>query len=139
MHHFLVVLAWVLGLSATTVGALVLIAVVMASIRALFQEAAQTWVPQDVSGAEIRASREGYAHRALVALDIFVNVIVLLGEQGQTISSHAWMAAQGGKAWGKAMTTWLDWIQPNHGQLAASGDLERATKSATILHKYLGV
>lgn len=139
MHHFLVVLEWVLGLSAITIVALVLIAVVMASIRALFQEAAQVWVPQDVGSAETRASHESYLHRALVALDIFVNVTVLLGEQGQTISSHAWMAEQEGKTWGKAMTTWLDWIQPNHGQQAASGDLERATKSATILHKFLGV
>jgi hypothetical protein len=139
MYHLLVVLAWVLGLSAVTISALVLIAVIMASLRAMYGEATQVWVPQDVVPTELRASKEGYVHRALVALDIFVNVIVLLGEQGQTISSHAWMAAQERKMWGKAMTTWLDWIQPNHGQQAASGDLERATNSATILHKFLGV
>lgn len=139
MYHLLVVLAWVLGLSAATISALVLIAVCMASIRAILGEAAQVWIPQDIAPTEARAAKEGYVHRALVALDIFVNVIVLLGEQGQTISSHAWMAAQSGEAWGKAMTTWLDWIQPNHGQQAASGDLERANTSATILRKYLGV
>lgn len=34
---------------------------------------------------------------------------------------------------------WLSWIQPNHGQKAASGDLERATSRVSVLSRLLKV
>jgi hypothetical protein len=37
------------------------------------------------------------------------------------------------------MTWWLCLLQPSHGQLAASGDLQRATARVSILTRLLGV
>lgn len=142
MHHFFVVLEWVFGLSAITIAGLIVMALAMASIRALLGHSKQKqmpWVPGDVASAEARAAAEGYLHRVLVALDIFLNVVVLRGQQDETISTHSWRASVEGKLWGKGMNTWLGWIQPFHGQKAASGDLERATARVSILSKALGV
>src|SRR5208282_6123998 len=122
LHHLLVVLEWVLGLSSATIAGLIVIAWSMATIRAVLGNTTLGWIPGDVPAAEVRAGAEGYPHRVLVALDIFMNVVFLFGEQDETMSTHAWRASVVGKTWGKAMNHWLGWFQPNHGPLAASGD-----------------
>lgn len=139
MHHVLIVLSWILGLSAATIAGLVVMAAVMATVRAFLGRKTTPWVVGDVPEAERRAAAEGYPHRALVALDIFMNVVVLVGQQDETMSTHAWRAATAGKLWGKLMNGWLNWIQPNHGYLAASGDLERAMARVATLSKALNI
>jgi hypothetical protein len=142
MHHLLSILEWALGLSAATIAGLLLVGFVIATVRALLGHKAQPWVVGDVAGAEARSAAEGYPHRVLVAFDIFCNVVFFFGEQDETISTHAYRASLWPgwtHWWGKFMTWWLDLIQPNHGQLAASGDLERATARVSILSKLLGV
>jgi hypothetical protein len=140
MHHLLVVLEWVFGLSALTITALVLIAFCMMTVRAMIGIKAKPWSGEaDVEAAMKRASAEGYPHRFLVALDIFMNVTFFLGEQDETMSTHAWRASNAGKLWGKAMNAWLCWFQPNHGFLAASGDLWRASARVKILTTALGL
>ena len=124
---------------ATAVASLITISVAMASIRAAIAGKVPAWDVSQVSIAEGRSSREGWLHRMLVAFDIVFNVIVLRGQQDETISTHSWRAQQEGKAWGKAMCWWLDGFQPNHGFKAASGDLERAKSRVAQLSKMLGV
>lgn len=140
MHHLLSILEWALGLSAITIAALLLIGLFIASLRAVLGHSkVAPWVVGDVATAEKHSAAEGYPHRVLVALDIFCNVVFFFGEQDETISTHAYRAKLWGHWWGIAMTWWLCLIQPNHGQLAASGDLERATARVSILTKLLGV
>src|SRR5690348_9761107 len=115
-----------LKISGLTITGLILVAAIMATIRALLGRAKEIWSVSDVAVAESQAAAEGYPHRALVALDIFLNVLVLRGQQDETISAHAWRASLQGHLWGRALNGWLCWIQENHGQKAASGDLERA-------------
>ena len=95
--------------------------------------------PANVVEAEAKAAAEGYLHRCLVALDIFMNVIFFAGRQGETMSTHAWIASQSGKLWGKLMNLWLDGFQKGHGPQAASGDLERSQAEVNRLRKILGV
>jgi len=137
MHHLLHVLAWVFGLSGAVITALIIIAWTIATIRAVIAGRAPAWTPGDVPAAMARAGNEGYLHRVLVALDIFINVVFCFGQQDETMSTHAWRSSA---SWGgKAVNYWLSWFQPNHGPLAASGDLERATARITILSKALGI
>jgi hypothetical protein len=75
---------------------------------------------------EAQAAKEGYLHRCLVAFDIFCNVVILKGQQGETVSTHSARAAFLGKRWGIYMSAFLNWFQPDHGAKAACGDLERA-------------
>ena len=126
-------------ITATAVAALITISVAMASIRAAIAGKAPAWDTPQVAIAEGRAAREGWLHRSLVAFDIAFNVIVLRGQQDETISTHSWRAQQEGKAWGKAMCWWLNGFQPNHGFKAAAGDLERAKARVAVLSKALGV
>lgn len=126
-------------ITVTAVGVLVAISVAMASIRAAIAGKAPAWDVSQVAVAEGRAAHEGWLHRMLVAFDIAFNVIVLRGQQDETISTHSWRAQQEGKAWGKAMCWWLNGFQPNHGFKAASGDLERAKSRVAQLSKMLGV
>ena len=95
--------------------------------------------PADVPIAEAKAASEGYVHRCLVALDIFMNVVFFAGKQGETMSTGAWIASQNGKLWGKLMNRWLDGFQANHGPQAASGDLERSQAEVNRIRKILGV
>ncbi|MHB8483530.1 MAG: hypothetical protein ACYDBV_12485 [Nitrospiria bacterium] len=91
-----------------------------------------------------RASREGYVHRVLVAFDIFCNVI-LGGNEDETISSHVRRISDAHKTWTKNPIVWiaksvnagLDIIQPDHGQHAEAGDLERAEHEENIEEKAL--
>jgi hypothetical protein len=126
-------------ITATAIASLITISVVMASVRAAIAGKAPAWDVSQVAVAESRAAKEGWPHRMLVAFDIAFNVIVLRGQQDETISTHSWRAQQEGKTWGKAMCWWLDGFQSNHGYKAASGDLERAKSRVAQLSKLLGV
>ena len=137
--HLLNVFRIAVEASAITVVGLITVALIMATVRALLGRAKEVWNVSDVATAEAQAAVEGYPHRSLVALDIFLNVLVLRGQQDETISAHAWRASVERHVWGIAMNTWLCWIQPNHGQKAASGDLQRAKVRVAVLAKALGV
>lgn len=140
MNYFFHTIEWAVGLSLVTIAGLIAIAAAMATVRALLGHAGRVpWVPGDVVTAELHASHEGWLHRALAALDICLNVVILRGQQDETISTHSWRASVEGKLWGRGMNAWLNLIQPNHGQRAASGDLERATARVSVLSKALGV
>jgi hypothetical protein len=94
-------------------------------------------VPFSAAQAQAAAAHENRLVRALVALDIFVNVLVLNGQLDETISTHSWRARTAGKLWGKVLCGWLNWIQPDHGELAAAGDLERAEERVAVEEKAL--
>ncbi len=122
------------------VASLVFLSVAIGSIRHWVDKGAKPFVyPDDVPAAEAKAAAEAYWHRALVALDIFLNVVVLWGAQDETMSTHAWRAKVAGKLWGKLMDLWLNGFQPQHGPQAASGDLERALARVAVLMKALGL
>ena len=74
---------------------------------------------------ERRTASENYVHRALVALDQFVNVLTG-GYPDETISSRSARAAEHGYFWGVTMSWFLDLFQSNHGAKAQAGDAERA-------------
>lgn len=132
-----------LGLESAggVVTVLLLAAFLMASARALFDEGGVVvlWSPEQVPFYEARAARESWPHKVLVALDIFLNVAALGGMQGETISTHSYIAATERKLWGRALTWWLNLIQPLHGLKAASGDLERASAETARMQKLLGL
>jgi hypothetical protein len=132
----------VLGFEIYAIAAagLVVLSLALATIRALFGKTQPAFsYPVDVPKAEAKAAAEPYWHRALVALDVFLNVVVMFGNQGETMSSHAWRASMQGKLWGKLMNAWLNGFQSKHGPQAASGDLERASVMVSLLRKLLGV
>lgn len=135
MNTFLLILE----IAGGTIAGLILMAWLMATIRALLGDKSGPWVVADVAIAEAQAAQELWWHRSLVTFDISVNVILLRGQQDETISAHAWRASVEGKLWGRAMNGWLCWIQPNHGQKAAAGDLIRAKNRVLVLSKALGV
>lgn len=119
---------------------LVVLSLTIGTIRGLFNRNAVPFsYPQDVPAASARAQAEGYLHRILVALDIFLNVVFLLGQQDETMSTHAWRASLEGRWWGKAMNWWLNGFQAQHGPQAASGDLERASVRVATLVKALNL
>ena len=129
--------AEIYGLSA---GLLVAVSALIATGRTIFEKKQPPFTyPIDVPKAEAKAAAEGYLHRALVALDIFLNVVVMGGRQCETMSSHAFIASLEGKLWGKLMNKWLNGFQPQHGPQAASGDLERSTVEAERLKKVLKI
>ena len=112
------------------------------TIRALFHlntKDIKVWQTQDIPTVMAKAGREGWIHRGLGAFDIAFNVIVLRGQQDETISTHSWRAQQDDKLWGKAMCWWLNLFQANHGPQAACGDLERASVRVAVLKKALGL
>jgi hypothetical protein len=123
------------GLAA---GGLVLASFMVAQLRHLLDRNQKTFTyPQDVLMAEQQASEEGYLHRCLVALDIFMNVVFFVGRHGETMSSDAWIASLNGKLWGRAMNFWLNGFQAQHGPQAASGDLWRSQVEVNRLRKIL--
>lgn len=89
--------------------------------------------------AQAKAAHEGRLLRLAVAFDIFINVLLLNGQEDETISTHAWRAKLEGKRWGKAVSWWLDLFQPGHGAQAAAGDLERAEERIAVEKKALGL
>jgi hypothetical protein len=127
-------------ISGLAIVGLIAVSKLMGYIRHKLSGPAPVFVPLiDVVKQEATASREGWAHRALVAFDIAFNVIVLRGQQDETISTHSGRAAAEGHLWGILMSGWLNGFQDNHCLKAASGDLERATARVTTLRKFLGV
>jgi hypothetical protein len=93
----------------------------------------------NVAQQETQAASEGWAHRSLVAFDIFWNVFLFFGRPDETISAHAYRAALEGKLWGRLLNGALNLIQADHGAKAAAGDLERAQSIAQTEEKTLGV
>ncbi|MGH7744533.1 MAG: hypothetical protein ACREQ5_06900 [Candidatus Dormibacteria bacterium] len=99
---------------------------------------------QQIAKWEARARAEGYLHRCAVALDIFVNVLTG-GNEDETISARCWRWAQAQHTFilwhwlGRIVSMSLDWIQTDHGEAAASGDLERATTIEKLEEKKLGL
>lgn len=119
---------------------LVALSVSIATVRAMIEKVKPVFnYPVDVPRTEAQVAKEGYFHRAIVALDIFLNVVFMFGEQDETMSTHAWRASLNGKLWGKLMNWWLNGFQANHGPQAASGDLERALARVEVLRKILNV
>jgi len=79
-----------------------------------------------VAHEESQSAKEGTIHKDLVAVDIAANVILLHGQEDETISSHSARADEEGKGWGKWMSRFLNLFQSDHGAKAQAGDLERA-------------
>lgn len=84
--------------------------------------------PQQITTAELRATKEGYAHRVLVGFDQFLASMAGI-QNDQTVSSQVEIAAHK-KVWysafAKLLNDGLDLIQASHGQKAQAGDIVRA-------------
>lgn len=101
---------------------------------------------KEIRQAERNTRREDYIHRALVALDIFVNVLTG-GNEDETISSRVRRISDAHKGWSwnpgvwisKALNAGLNLIQRDHGQHAEAGDLERAERVEHIEDKALDI
>jgi hypothetical protein len=125
---------------SSSIAGLIAVSALMGFIRHKVSGPPKIFVPSvDIPKQEARAASEGWLHRALVALDIFLNVVVLRGNQGETISAHSWRASNEGRLWGKLMSAWLNGFQDNHGIKAACGDLERSSAEVNVLKKSLGI
>ena len=88
--------------------------------------------PQQTAEQEAQTAKEGILHRDLVAIDIAANVVVLKGQEDETISSHAARADEKGKRWGRWMSGFLNLFQADHGAKAQAGDVERAKTVAAL-------
>ena len=95
-------------------------------MRALAPYGGSALSESEVEDYEIRAIHEGWFHRDAVAFDQFLNVLALHGAPDETMSAHFQRLADSGNKFGKFMIWWLDKVQPEHGQRAQAGDLERA-------------
>ena len=101
---------------------------------------------EQIEKAEENTMREGYIHRFLVAFDIFINVATD-GDEDETISSRVRRITDYYKGWthnpgvwiAKILNAILDFLQPDHGQHAESGDLERAECVEEIEEKALDI
>jgi hypothetical protein len=123
-----------------TVAGLIAISATMWEIRRKKTGPAPVFVPAiDIPKAEAQAAAEGWLHRAIVALDIFLNVVVLRGNQGETLSAHMWRASNENHLWGKLCTKWLNGFQDSHGIKAACGDLQRSSAEVSVLKRALGL
>lgn len=136
MHNLILGLEIFFG----AVGGLIILGLFVSSIRSLLgHNTVAVWQNSDIAKTMAQAAAEAWWHRSLCAFDIAVNVILLRGQQDETISTHSWRAYTEGKLWGKTMCWWLNLFQPNHGVQAACGDLERATARVAVLKKFLGL
>jgi hypothetical protein len=81
--------------------------------------------PDQVAEQEAQAAKEAYLKRALIGLDMFINVLTD-GDPDETISSRSARAAEKGKPWGILMSKFLDVFQHDHGAKAQAGDVARA-------------
>jgi hypothetical protein len=88
---------------------------------------------------EAKTTKEGLIHRDLVAIDIAANVVVLKGQEDETISSHAARADEEGHRWGKLLSRFLDFFQSDHGAKAQAGDLERAQNAERLEEQSGGI
>lgn len=101
---------------------------------------------EQIKTAERHTREEGYIHRSLVALDIFVNVLTG-GNEDETISSRVRRVSDANKYWSwnplialaKTLNFFLDMLQRNHGLHAAAGDLERAEEVEKIEENELNI
>jgi hypothetical protein len=82
--------------------------------------------PAQVAAQEAQAEKEAYLKRALIGLDMFMNVLTD-GDPDETISSRSARAAEKGRKWGIFMSKFLDEFQKDHGAKAQAGDIARAT------------
>jgi hypothetical protein len=81
--------------------------------------------PGQLAAQEAQAEKEGYLKRALIGLDMLMNVLTD-GDPDETISSRSARAAEKGKPWGICMSKFLDVFQHDHGAKAQAGDVGRA-------------
>jgi hypothetical protein len=86
----------------------------------------KTLTPAEIAQNESQVAKEGWLRRDEVAVDIAANVVVLRGQEDETISSHAARADEEGKGWGRLLSRFLNLFQSDHGAKAQAGDLERA-------------
>ena len=101
---------------------------------------------KEIRKAERNTRKEDYIHRALVALDIFVNVLTG-GNEDETISSRVRRISDAHKGWSwnpgvwiaKTLNWFLNRLQADHGQHAEAGDLERAEMVEHIEDKALDI
>lgn len=101
---------------------------------------------KEIRKAEENTRREDYIHRALVALDIFVNVLTG-GNEDETISSRVRRISDAHRGWSwnpgvciaKTLNAGLNLIQRDHGVHAEAGDLERAEMVERIEDKALDI
>lgn len=90
---------------------------------------------KEIRKAERNTRKEDYIHRALVAIDIFINVLTG-GNEDETISSRVRRVSDAHKGFSrnpgiwiaKALNIALNFVQRDHGQHAEAGDLERAER-----------
>jgi hypothetical protein len=94
--------------------------------------------PEQIAANEEQAAHENYLHRLLVGLDQFLNVATA-GKPDETISARSQRLAAAGNPFGKFMSWWLAKLQPNHGERAEAGDLERAIQIVQLERKALGL
>lgn len=95
---------------------------------------------------EQKASREGYIHRVLVAIDILVNVIAG-GNEDETISSRVRRISDAHPEFSfnpfillaKLINGGLNLIWRNHGEHAEAADLERAEHEERVEDKALDI
>jgi hypothetical protein len=102
-------------LFAAGVAGCIVVGLLTSTIRSVFHLNTQdikVWDPTDIPTVMAKVTQEGWLHRSLCAFDIAVNVILLRGQQDETISTHSWRAQQEGKLWGKAMCWWLNLFIP---------------------------
>lgn len=69
---------------------------------------------------------KAYFLRVLIAWDQCWQASLKYGIPGQTISARAWKARNRGKRWGCLLCQLLDWLDPNHCQMARDNDIKRA-------------
>jgi hypothetical protein len=101
---------------------------------------------KEIDRVERNTRKQDYVHRVLVALDMFINVITG-GNEDETISSRVRrvVSTHKGFSWNagvwvaKVLNSALNIIQPDHGQHAEAGDLERAKQVEQIEDRALDI
>jgi len=66
-----------------------------------------------------------YIFNVLIGFDDFCNTL-FGGIPGETISARAGIAWKKKVFWGVILSHFLDWLQPNHVELARENDIKRA-------------
>lgn len=85
-----------------------------------------------IAATHARALHEGILRRTIVAVDELLSVATG-GQPHMTISARAAIAAEHGSEVGKAITSFLNLFQPDHGLLAEVGDEARNEASQQSL------
>lgn len=99
--------------------------------------------PQQIAAEEQQAATEGKIHKILVAFDQFCNSFSPGAAPDETISSHVRRVVNDPTAKHKLLAKVINWglneLQPEHGAMAESGDLDRDMVSAVIMAKALQI